>query len=139
MAVQMFGGGGPAALLIGASGAPSQGTTEAATGINSVQSAYTEFVTSLASQATGWSICGSIVNGGAAATKAFFQIAIGAAGSEVVIASAKVQLAAGAGSAAPIMLSSNQIIAQGTRLAFRSMVESANAGTTMFGWSISRR
>lgn len=133
------GGGGGAALLLGNSLTPNQGTTEAATGINSVPPAYTQMIAALASQATGFSINGSIVNGGAAATKAFFQLAIGAAGSEQVIASGKYQLQAAAGDVVPISFSSNQLIAAGTRLAYRCWVEGAAAGTVMFGWTIPRR
>lgn len=138
MGVQMFGGGGPAGLLLG-SNTPNNGTTEAVSGINSIFAAYTQLVASLATQGTGWCICGTVDNGLAAATKFFFQLAIGAAASEVIIAQAKMLLPAGVGSIAPLILSSNQLIPAGTRIAFRSYVEGGTAANVLFGWSISRK
>lgn len=133
------GGGGGVALLLGNAAIPVNGTTEAATGINSVPPGYTQIIAALATQGVGWSINGTIENGGAAATKAFFQLATGAAGAELSIAQGKYRLTAAAGAIVPISFSSNQLIAAGTRLAFRCWVESANAGIVMFGWTIPRR
>lgn len=138
MPVRLSGGGaGGAAFLLGGSLTPLNGTTEAATGINSAPPAYTQIISAaaMASQAVGWAIDGTIEGGDT--TKAFFQLAMGAAGLEVVIAQGKFRVIVGVGT--PLVLSSNQLIAAGTRLAYRCWVESANAGTVMFGWTVPRR
>lgn len=135
------GGGGGNPQLLGSSLTPLSGTTEAATGINSIPPAWTQIITAAAmsTQAVGWALQGTIENGDPAATKAFFQLAIGAAGAEVSIAQGKFRLPAGVGSVVPLSLSSNQIIAAGTRVAFRCWVEGGTAGTVMFGWTVPRR